>query len=372
MSIDRPSVSPAISDSGISQSSRATGRRSGGEFISSSSGCPNTLSVESGDFEEIDLGCHDPGDGDSKHRSYRNQTEVMGLGIRPSRSPFEAAETSPTNFWRKSSPKRTSAGVGAGGHLGEFPKRNSSGETPRPSPNRVVTVPGLLTSDSASNISTPNPRRIAHHRRTSSEIEKVYDSDDSVPPETILHNIPVSPSNIPDMSELDRLRGSANGDNQRPSTVTEEDSLKPDNPASLDPNDDASGRPTSGVYPRRVVSFHEAMSALDHDSQRITRELGKMTVQSGNARGRSFEEATSTTPKLLPGLVRQSRHASSHNQARSLSVMDPLPVSKEKGAVLSQTRPSWLPPKCKTEERRHLAEYQKMVQQAEEAGHFCS
>jgi hypothetical protein len=43
-------------------------------------------------------------------------------------------------------------------------------------------------------------------------------------------------------------------------------------------------------------------------------------------------------------------------------------VSKEKEAVLSQTRPSWLPPKRKEEEKRHLAEYQKMVQLAEEAG----
>lgn len=42
-------------------------------------------------------------------------------------------------------------------------------------------------------------------------------------------------------------------------------------------------------------------------------------------------------------------------------MIDPLPVSKEKEAVLSRTRPSWLPPKNPAEERRHLKEYQKMM-----------
>ena len=42
-------------------------------------------------------------------------------------------------------------------------------------------------------------------------------------------------------------------------------------------------------------------------------------------------------------------------------MIDPLPVSKEKEAVLSRTRPSWLPPKDPAEERRHLKEYQKMM-----------
>lgn len=42
-------------------------------------------------------------------------------------------------------------------------------------------------------------------------------------------------------------------------------------------------------------------------------------------------------------------------------MIDPLPISKEKEAVLSRTRPSWLPPKDPAEERRHLKEYQAMM-----------
>ncbi len=48
-------------------------------------------------------------------------------------------------------------------------------------------------------------------------------------------------------------------------------------------------------------------------------------------------------------------------------MIDPLPVSKEKEAVLSRTRPSWLPPKDPAEEKRHLKEYQKMMAYSLEA-----
>lgn len=51
---------------------------------------------------------------------------------------------------------------------------------------------------------------------------------------------------------------------------------------------------------------------------------------------------------------------------RSNIMIDPLPISKEKEAVLSRTRPSWLPPKDPAEERRHLKEYQKMMARSQE------
>lgn len=48
-------------------------------------------------------------------------------------------------------------------------------------------------------------------------------------------------------------------------------------------------------------------------------------------------------------------------------MIDPLPVSKEKQAVLTRTRPSWLPPKDQKEEKRHLREYARMMASAREA-----
>lgn len=43
-----------------------------------------------------------------------------------------------------------------------------------------------------------------------------------------------------------------------------------------------------------------------------------------------------------------------------------LPISKEKEAVLSRTRPSWLPPKSADEERKHVLEFQAMMARIDE------
>lgn len=49
-------------------------------------------------------------------------------------------------------------------------------------------------------------------------------------------------------------------------------------------------------------------------------------------------------------------------------MIDPLPISKEKEKVLSRTRPSWLPPKSRKEEQKHLKEYQRMMEMSLQAG----
>ena len=49
-------------------------------------------------------------------------------------------------------------------------------------------------------------------------------------------------------------------------------------------------------------------------------------------------------------------------------MIDPLPVSKEKEKVLSRTRPSWLPPKNPAEEKKHLREYQQMMERSQRSG----
>lgn len=353
--MERPAASPALSDSGLSHESRATKRWSGAGLISSSGGGFNTVSVEFGDFEDIDLGrVRDPGDDDSKPRLKRNQTELTGLGIRRSRSPFQSSETSSTpKPWRTTSPKRASHGLSV--DSGDSPSKGSaSAGSSRPSSKRGNTVPGSLNLEAISNGATTNIRKVSRHRRTSSEVERVYDSDDSVPPETVFYNVPVS-------SPL-------NGEDRRPSIVAEEDPVANGSPVSNISASDFARRPSPGIYPRRVVSYHEAVSALDDESKRLTRELGKIHISEGNE-DRSSDEVPSTS-KPLPALPRQSRRAASHTHLPSTSTLaiDPMPASKEKEAVLSQTRPPWLPPKKKSEEKRHLAEYQKMVQNAEEAG----
>jgi hypothetical protein len=368
MSVDRPAVSPAISESGLSHSSRNK-RWSGGGFISSSGGGGGlNVSTELADFEDIDLGGRDPGDGDSKPRIKRHHSELTGLGIRRSKSPLDTtpgeSSSNSSKYWRKASPKRNSI-VGL---APESPK-SSGGESSRPSSKKGA-VPGSLNLESISNGNTSNTRKLSHHRRTSSGFEMVYDSDDSVPPETVFHNVPLSPSKIPKLRKFEKTKEARNDDDGHPATMREEVANSPDEMPSQLSTTNSSARPLSGVFPRRVVSYHEAMDALDDESQRITRELGKIPVPVAKGDDRKSDESTTAVPpKVLPELARQSRRAASHTYLPSTSaLLDPLPISKEKEAVLSQTRPSWLPPKSKAEEKRHLAQYQKMVQKAEEAG----
>lgn len=48
-------------------------------------------------------------------------------------------------------------------------------------------------------------------------------------------------------------------------------------------------------------------------------------------------------------------------------MIDPLPISKEKEAVLTRTRPSWLPPKNQREEKKHVREWEQMMARAAES-----
>ena len=363
MSADRPAHSPAISDSGISQSSRATRRLSGLGLVSSSGGGGNIPSVEPGDFEDIDLGSHDPGDGD-KPPLKRNTIDLAGLGIRKSRPAFDSADSAKP--WKGHTPKQGSFGNAAamGALIVGSPTKSSEGSgSSRPTSRRGLTVPGPSGDSGVSS----GMRKISRHGRTSSEIEIVYDSDDSIPPETVFHNVPVSPSKLTTTPlENSNLQPTSL---ERPTPDGSESAVNPTSNFARNPDTFLTSE--SRINSRRVVSFHEAMSQLDNESQRLTRELGKVSLQQFSAPGRKHSEDALSHPsvKPLPELPKPSRRASSHAHLPSTSTLwDPLPVSKEKEAVLSQTRPSWLPPKNKSEEKRHLAEYHRMVQLAEDAG----
>jgi len=359
MSIDRPTESPAMSESGVSHSSRNTRRWSGVGLISSSGGGGiNSISAELGDFEDIDLGQnHDPGDDGSRPASQRNQSDVGGLGRNRSKSPFD--NSGPVKVWRKTSPKRQNVIPVQNGS----PTRSPSRDAIRPTSKRTGKLPPPLPLGSLSNGQTSMLRKISH-RRTSSEFERTYDSDESVPPDTVFYNVPVSPSKLPKSYGIHQ-----NGDGGL--SIPGPESNPNSRPASQRSTGHLSG-PSPGIYPRRVVSFHEAMDALDDESKRITRELGKMNIRPQTAQDSVADDTVPALPPAsLPPLGRPSRRASSQTHLPvTSSLWDPLPISKEKEAVLSQTRPQWLPPKSKAEEKRHLAQYQKMVQQAEEAGSF--
>jgi hypothetical protein len=85
----------------------------------------------------------------------------------------------------------------------------------------------------------------------------------------------------------------------------------------------------------------------------------EQNIQTGTSTARSSLERLKrarSTPVELPPL------------RKSEMMIDPLPISKEKEKVLSRTRPSWLPPKDRKEEKKHLKEYQRLMELSLEAG----
>ena len=124
----------------------------------------------------------------------------------------------------------------------------------------------------------------------------------------------------------------------------------------------------------RAHSWSAAHSELSQETQVLTEKLEEHADEvekeveqrqsrrpSGSARpntwnasrvrtdhGYDKKERIKSTPELPP-------------LRRGNIMIDPLPISKEKEAVLSRTRPSWLPPKDPAEERRHLKQYEKMM-----------
>ena len=110
------------------------------------------------------------------------------------------------------------------------------------------------------------------------------------------------------------------------------------------------------------------MSELSDEAKSLTEALESHVELSE----KSYEEAVqSGLGPIRPSIEKKTRTKTSVElpPLRVNNVMiDPLPISKEKEKVLSRTRPSWLPPKDQKEEKKHLKEYQRMMESSLEAG----
>jgi hypothetical protein len=123
--------------------------------------------------------------------------------------------------------------------------------------------------------------------------------------------------------------------------------------------------PVNGVAQKgRAKSWTAVLSELSAEAQALTEALEvhaeiEQTKELEMRQRRSFGNSSALDLRK-PARVR-SAIAELPPLRRTNIMIDPLPVSKEKEAVLSRTRPSWLPPKDPAEEKRHLKEYQKMM-----------
>ncbi|KAG4440366.1 hypothetical protein IFR05_004159 [Cadophora sp. M221] len=217
-------------------------------------------------------------------------------------------------------------------------------------------------------------------RKTAQQLEMECDEDDGddVPDECFLENVPISPRPLkertksmptstatsPERPPKERVRSVGNGTSPRPA---EQGELR-------SPRTNANRAVTMGQFPfnhdvfpkGRAKSWTAALSELSEEAKALTEALEAHAedVENDPMQRRSFN--TKNRPVIEKQRVK-SAIAELPPLRRTDIMIDPLPISKEKEAVLSRTRPSWLPPKNPAEEKRHLKEYQKMMASALEA-----
>ena len=116
-------------------------------------------------------------------------------------------------------------------------------------------------------------------------------------------------------------------------------------------------------------SWNIALSELSDEAKSLTEALENHAGLAEQEHEEAVQSGEAIKRSSLEPLARSKASTIELPPLRTNNVMvDPLPISKEKEKVLSRTRPSWLPPKSQKEERKHLKEYQRMMEMSLEAG----
>ena len=116
-----------------------------------------------------------------------------------------------------------------------------------------------------------------------------------------------------------------------------------------------------------------ALSELSEDAKSLTEAFENHAIIEEQKQEEAVQNGDSAVRPSMDKLSRARTSTVELPPLRMNNVMiDPLPISKEKEKVLSRTRPSWLPPKSQKEEKKHLKEYQRMMEFSLEAGRCTS
>ncbi|KAL4754278.1 hypothetical protein BDW72DRAFT_167134 [Aspergillus terricola var. indicus] len=272
-------------------------------------------------------------------------------------------------------------------------------QTPRPSsktrrnrsasPLRPSQSPGIASSPSSQTLSpsTLNARPLnrkpswQRSRKSLKELEAEYhDSDDELPEDASLWNIPISPRPVEDRApSRDHSPDRSPGPQPFPLSHSVSEAAVVAGPPRRSPATSRANRqmarsssagPERGqISPRnpRLYSYNSMMSDLSEEAKNLTQALEFHADENDRKRGDSLRSGNSSL-RSSDESKRDSKSPIELPPVQKSNIMiDPLPISKEKEKVLTRTRPSWLPPKDQKEERRHLREYKKMMEQSREA-----
>ncbi|KAH7150193.1 hypothetical protein B0J13DRAFT_285245 [Dactylonectria estremocensis] len=304
------------------------------------------------------------------------RTLAAGRTASKARPPFPSIQT---NVYA-SNPRSTNLGALTSPLSATRPKvLTSPSMSSLPFPRRRTPSPGY--SLNPLDPSRPaKPRRgswqTTRERKSFADLERECDEDDGddIPDGLFLDNVPISPrppqdrspssrthsiSPSPDRAPKERVRSVGNG---TPAVAQAQGSLR--SPSwKIDASPRSPGKP-------RAHSWNAALAELNAEAKALTEKLEEHADEVDETQNKRPNGAR---PNTWNSSRRRSVDSSYDKRERIKStpelpplqktniMIDPLPVSREKEAVLSRTRPSWLPPKDPAEEKRHLKEYQKMM-----------
>ncbi len=279
------------------------------------------------------------------------------------------------------------------------PRTRSSSPSPKHPASASFATTGHNTRAGPPNRSAKPPSRRGSwqpSRKTTKELEAEYhDSDDELPSDASLWNVPMSPR--PPTARSSSARSSNRGSPERDvitngprpiplsHTVSAPESLPrlptshslprnlhrnqpPPRTSSLQAASTAN-TPISSNGPgffadTRSKSWTLAMADLSEEARVLTETLESHADKKGRLHEENIQNGVkSSRPSLDSNPWRSARSSAVELPPiqKGNILIDPMPLSKEKEAVLTRTRPSWLPPKDPKEERRHLKEYQRMM-----------
>ncbi|MCJ1474608.1 hypothetical protein MMC13_003268 [Lambiella insularis] len=234
-------------------------------------------------------------------------------------------------------------------------------------------------------------------RKSAKELEDEYhDSDEDLPDDASLWNVPLSPALYRTTSTA------ASSANPSPSTSPERPSRYNRSPgrdhnarrsihtaptgtqqfrgtlasvpASPVPPGLTRGASTGMMpdhfgFPKvRAKSWTVALSELSEEAKSLSEALEAHAFESERQHEVQLQSGVAAARPSMEKLTRARTSVLELPPLRKSNIMiDPLPISKEKEKVLSRTRPSWLPPKNPKEEKKHLKEYQRMMELSLEA-----
>ncbi|KAJ5683013.1 hypothetical protein N7462_006178 [Penicillium macrosclerotiorum] len=266
----------------------------------------------------------------------------------------------------------------SGGLTPSQPRRPRSISPLRPSSSRSASSTSLALSPLSARVPTQKQTWQPNKKSVKDLEDEYHDSDDELPDDASLWNIPISPRPVQDRPQSRSTSPSGRSPGPRPlpiSHTVSETKLNQQAPSSTKAarmkrtqRSSSAGPERGQISPRnpRAYSYNSYLSDLSEEARIITEALEhhadeserkhEDAVQNGLSSGKSSSDSPRASDVIeLPPLQ------------KSNIMIDPLPISKEKEKVLTRTRPSWLPPKDQKEEKKHLKEYKQMVAQSREA-----